>query len=34
MFENKSMKNNMLDKVRRNNSIVTQTQFSSSVGGV
>ena len=34
MFENKSMKNNMLDKVRRNNSIVTQTQFTSSVGGV
>ena len=34
MFENKSMKKNMLDKVRRNNSIVTQTKFTSSVGGV
>ena len=34
MFENESMKKNMLDKVRRNNAIVTQTKFTSSVGGV
>ena len=34
MFENKSMKKNMLDKVRRHNSIVVQTKFTSSVGGV
>lgn len=34
MFENKSMKENMLDKVRRHNAIVFQTKFTSSVGGV
>lgn len=34
MFENKSMKPNMLDKVRRNNAIVVQTKFTSSVGGI
>ena len=34
MFENKSMKPKMLDKVRRNNAIVVQTKFTSSVGGV
>jgi hypothetical protein len=34
MFENSSMKDKMLDKVRRNNAIVIQTQFSSGVSGV
>ena len=34
MFENSSMKPQMLDKVRRNNAIVVQTKFTSSVGGV
>ena len=33
-FENKSMKENMLDKVRRQNTIVVQTKFTSSVGGI
>ena len=34
MFENSSIKDKMLDKVRRNNTIVIQTQFSSGVSGV
>jgi adhesin/invasin len=34
MFDSSSMKDNMLDKVRRNNTIVIQTQFSSGVSGV
>ena len=34
MFESASMKDKMLDKVRRNNAIVIQTKFSTSVGGV
>jgi hypothetical protein len=34
MFENASMKGKMLDKVRRSNAIVIQTQFVVSVGGV
>jgi adhesin/invasin len=34
MFESASMKDKMLGKVRRNNAIVIQTQFSTSVGGV
>ena len=34
IFENESVKNRMLEKVRRNNSIVVQTKFSSGVGGV
>ena len=34
MFESSSMKSKMLDKVRRNNAIVIQTKFSTSVGGV
>ncbi|MDA9010320.1 hypothetical protein N9J58_01610, partial [bacterium] len=34
MFENASMKDKMLDKVRRNNAIVIQTQFVAAVGGV
>ena len=34
MFGNSSMKSKMLDKVRRNNAIVVQTKFSTSVGGV
>jgi hypothetical protein len=34
MFESASMKVKMLDKVRRNNAIVIQTKFSTSVGGV
>lgn len=34
MFESSSMKGKMLDKVRRNNAIVIQTQFVASVGGV
>ena len=34
MFESVSMKDKMLDKVRRNNAIVIQTKFSTSVGGV
>jgi adhesin/invasin len=34
MFEGSSMRGKMLDKVRRNNAIVIQTKFSSSVGGV
>ncbi len=34
MFENASMKDKMLDKVRRNNAIVIQTQFVATVGGV
>ena len=34
MFENSSMRAQMLDKVRRNNSIVVQTKFTSGVGGV
>jgi adhesin/invasin len=34
VFESASMKNNMLDKVRRNNAIVIQTQFVAAVGGV
>jgi hypothetical protein len=34
MFESRSMKNNMLDKVRRNNAIVVQTKFVAAVGGV
>jgi len=34
MFESTSMKDKMLDKVRRNNTIVIQTQFSSGVSGV
>ena len=34
MFGSSSMKGRMLDKVRRNNAIVIQTKFSTSVGGV
>jgi adhesin/invasin len=34
MFEGSSMRGKMLDKVRRNNAIVIQTKFSTSVGGV
>ena len=34
IFENESMKENMLDKVRRQNTIVVQTKFTSSVGGI
>lgn len=34
MFENGSMKDNMLDKVRRNNAIVIQTKFVAGIGGV
>ena len=34
MFESSSMRSKMLDKVRRNNAIVIQTKFSTSVGGV
>jgi hypothetical protein len=34
MFESGSMKNKMLDKVRRNNAIVVQTKFVAAVGGV
>ena len=33
-FKNTSMKNKMLDKVRRKNQIVIQTNFSSAAGGV
>ena len=33
MFENRSMKDNMLDKVRRNNAIVIQTKFVAGIGG-
>ena len=33
MFENRSMKGNMLDKVRRNNAIVIQTKFVAGIGG-
>ena len=29
----KSMKDNMLDKVRRNNAIVIQTEFAAGIGG-
>jgi hypothetical protein len=34
MFESTSMKNKMLDKVRRNNAIVIQTEFVAGIGGV
>ena len=34
MFESASMKDKMLDKVRRNNAIVIQTKFVAAVGGV
>jgi hypothetical protein len=34
MFESASMKNKMLDKVRRNNAIVIQTKFVAGIGGV
>ena len=34
MFESSSMKNKMLDKVRRNNAIVIQTKFVAGIGGV
>ena len=34
MFEGSSMKDRMLDKVRRNNSIVIQTKFAAGIGGV
>ena len=34
MFESGSMKDNMLDKVRRNNAIVIQTKFVAGVGGI
>ncbi len=34
MFESGSMKDNMLDKVRRNNAIVIQTKFVAGIGGV
>jgi hypothetical protein len=34
MFESASMKEKMLDKVRRNNAIVIQTKFVAAVGGV
>ena len=33
IFESKSMKDNMLDKVRRNNAIVIQTEFAAGIGG-
>jgi hypothetical protein len=33
-FSNTSMKKRMLDKVRRKNQIVIQTNFSASAGGV
>ena len=33
IFESKSMKGNMLDKVRRNNAIVIQTEFAAGIGG-
>jgi adhesin/invasin len=33
MFESRSMKDNMLDKVRRNNAIVIQTEFAAGIGG-
>ena len=33
MFESRSMKDNMLDKVRRNNAIVIQTKFVAGIGG-
>ena len=34
MFESASMKDKMLDKVRRNNAIVIQTKFVAGIGGV
>lgn len=34
VFESGSMKDNMLDKVRRNNAIVIQTKFVAGIGGV
>ena len=34
MFDNSSMKGNMLDKVRRKNAIVTQTEFVAGIGGI
>ena len=34
MFQNNSMRDEMLEPVRRNNSIVVQTKFTSGVGGV
>jgi adhesin/invasin len=34
MFESSSMKDKMLDKVRRNNAIVIQTKFVAGIGGV
>jgi hypothetical protein len=34
IFESRSMKDNMLDKVRRNNAIVIQTKFVAGIGGV
>ena len=33
-FNNTSMKKKMLDKVRRKNTIVIQTNFTASAGGV
>ena len=34
MFKSSSMKDRMLDKVRRNNTIVIQTKFAAGIGGV